>query len=161
MVGAHSSGVGGIVGASAADAVTGAVCGGGSGSNASGSDSGSGARSGCTSGRVAGGGAAGGGSGDCGDGGCGTGVRAGGVPRPYVSHSLLTGVDGVVIGAWRRQNGPSSSTAIFSSAVDASSADWGRSAGALASSHSTHAQSESGTPRARPLSGGTGVLTWL
>ena len=59
----------------------------------------------------------------------------------------------------RRQYGPSSATAISSSACHASCADCGRSPGALASSHSTQRRSYAGVSGASSASGGGGSWT--
>ena len=60
----------------------------------------------------------------------------------------------------RRQYGPSSVTAISSSASHAWAAEAGRLPGALASSHATQSRTESGASGARSASGGGGWWTW-
>ncbi len=63
----------------------------------------------------------------------------------------------MVIAAARRQYGPSSATAISSSAFQASPADCGRSAGAFSSSQPTHSRTGCSSDRG---SGGGGLWTW-
>ena len=71
-----------------------------------------------------------------------------------------SGASGGTIVANRRQYGPSSATAISSSAWDASAAEAGRSAGFLASIRSTQPRTASGVSGASSASGGGALWTW-
>ena len=62
-----------------------------------------------------------------------------------------------MIAAARRQYGPSSETAISSSACHAAPAEGGRSAGAFSSSRPTHSRTAGGSETG---SGGGGLWTW-